>query len=76
MGTDAIRQAMEKRRDHDVGLENAETARDTVEAFVARNGLSGTDVRGIGDQRERSLEDAARFVKGAHLFVENGFAAG
>lgn len=57
MGTNAIRQAVVNRRDFDIGLENADAALDIGELLVARDDLSGTDVRGVGDQCERAVEE-------------------
>ena len=55
MGADAVRQAMVNRGDLDVGFEDSKSSLDIGEPLVARDGRSGTDVRGVGDQRERAV---------------------
>jgi hypothetical protein len=57
MGADAVRQAMVNRGDLDVGFEDSKSSLDIGEPLVARDGRSGTDVRGVGDQRERAVEE-------------------
>jgi len=51
VGTDAIRQAVMDRRDLDVGFQHAEATLDVRETLVARDGVGGGEVRGVGDQR-------------------------
>ena len=57
VGADAIRQTMMHRRDLDVGFQHAEAALDIREALVARDGLGGGEVGGIGDQRKLAVEE-------------------
>ena len=48
MGADTVGQSMMDRRDRDVGLQDTETALDVGETLVARNGLGGREVEGVG----------------------------
>ncbi len=57
VGADAIRQTVMHRRNLDVGFQHAEAALDLCEALVARDGLSGGEVGGIGDQRKLAVEE-------------------
>lgn len=42
--------------DLDIGFEDAEATLDVCEALVARDCVSGGEVRGVGDQRQLSIE--------------------
>ncbi len=67
VGADAIRQAVVDRGDLDVGFQHAKAALDVREALVARDGVGGREVWGVGDQREFAVEE---FGLGNSLFVD------
>ena len=56
VGANAVGQTVMRRCDLDVGFENAEAALDVCEALVARDGLGGREIGGVGDQGELPVE--------------------
>ena len=54
---DAVGQPVVDRGDLDVGFQDAEAALDVRQALVTRDGFSGGEVRGVGDQRELAVEE-------------------
>ena len=54
---DTLGQPMMHRRDLDVGFQDAEATLDVCKALVARDGVGGREVRGVGDQRQLPVEE-------------------